>query len=92
MIKYLYRPVRSTLQESMLLCKSFDSLDDLLNYCVLSHKTDLGFSFLFDDLSFHYSSYDDRCDWETYHICSKRYYDEKYEHPQCVGYLTFKFI
>jgi len=89
-MKVLYRPVRSTLAESMREVVSFDSLKDLFFYLVGKSEGNL----TVNDLAVSYYSYDKRIGWDTYVIVVKRFgidnYVEKYGCYQAYGWCTFK--
>ena len=91
----LYRPVRSTLKDSMAEVKEFDELLNLFNWLVIEKTKLYGKSpYNLYDLYVSYIGYDIRNDWYTYAITSKRYFEENffeiYHSPQIIGYLTFR--
>lgn len=93
---YIYRPHRGSLSDSMMVVKEFDTLDDLLDYVV----SDCSFlpvdkqAFSREDIVFSEDlGPDDRIGWaDTRYVCVKRFYDEVYDHPQCVGYVATNYI
>ena len=83
-----YRPHRGLLDDAMAEMKTFDTVDEMLDYIVSRYsdylsKEDLSVS---DDLG-----KDNRIDWaETRHICTKRKKKKKYDVPQCIGMCSFE--
>lgn len=82
----LYRPHRGTLADAMAEVKEFSSIKEMREYLVQDHKK----AFAVSDIVISYYCYDDRIDWETFIVTVKRYYNEKYTHPQAIGYCTMK--
>ena len=82
----LYRPIRSTIDESMKEQKSFTTLEDLFNWVSLEHDK----IFTRTDLIIEYRRLNHKNHWEEYEICTKRIGNTVYRIPQCVGYMTIK--
>ena len=77
---------RGGLAESMETAKTFISIDEMKRWFVEQHEN----AFDVDDVIIDDEVvYDDRIQWNTHHVCTKRYYDEdyikKYGNPQCIG-------
>jgi hypothetical protein len=90
-VKVIYRPQCGSLKDAMKQCKKFKTLLDCYNYIVKQHSSkECGVAFNPYDLSIRYYGYDSRIKWETFIVCTDRYFKEKYETPQCIGFLTFK--
>lgn len=93
---YIYRPHRGALDNSMMFVKEFDTLEELLDHIVSDcsflredmqafSKEDIVFS---EDLG-----PDTRIGWgDTRYVCVKRFYNEVYDHPQCIGYVATSYI
>ena len=89
-MKVLYRPHRSTLEESMAEVKEFSSIKELCEYLAEQCKG----AFDVSDIYISYYCYDERIDWETYIVTVGRYgkvdYLKKYASPQAEGFCTIK--
>ena len=89
-----YRPVRATLEESMVEMKIFNTVDKMKQYIVDSfwrpNNGDLLFNI--DDIIIKEESYnDDRIGWTNCHYvcikrCGKDDYMKMYNCPQCIGH------
>lgn len=90
-MKILYRPQCELLAEAMEKVKEFSSVKEMFDYIAKywEESCDLA-PFSIDDLSMRYYGYDRRIDWETYLICTDRMFNDKYKHPQAIGFCTFK--
>lgn len=93
-MKILFRPLRGSLSESMSESKSFNSLKELFEF-LCDFYSDSGLRpFDISDLYISYYCYDDRIDWDTYSVCTSRFFNDYYcfngLKPQICGFLTFK--
>lgn len=83
-----YRPHRGLLDDAMAEMKTFDTVDEMLDYIASRYsdylsKEDLSVS---DDLG-----KDHRIDWkETRYVCTKRFGAESYATPMCIGMCSFE--
>ena len=82
----LYRPHRGTLADAMAEVKEFSSIKEMREYLAQDHKN----AFDISDIVISYYCYDDRIGWETFIVTVTRYYNEKYTHPQSIGFCTMK--
>jgi hypothetical protein len=87
MAKIIFRPHKHTLDEAMKEAREFDSVDEMKQFIVeyYSHK---GPSFSVDDLIINDESEieNDKNGWkDEKYVCTKRWKEEVYETPQCVG-------
>lgn len=87
-----FRPLRGSLEESMKELEIFTSVDEMFDYIA---KRSLG-RFDASDLSVTRNlelAGDVRIGWsEIRYVCTKRYGDEVYDVPQCVGLCSFEKI
>ena len=84
----IYRPHRGGFAESMAEAKEFPTREAMFDHIVEMHTDpDRGSAFSVDDLSIEDRKADDpRNGWhDTRYVCTKRYFGETYNHPQCVG-------
>ena len=80
--------------------KEFDTIDEMLDYIVEEHHLNYGdkdFVCAFDKEDIVIDDriiYDERCGWNTQHVCVKRYFDRDYMKmygvPQCIGQCDLK--
>ena len=83
-----YRQHRGLLADAMAEMKTFDTVDEMLDYIASRYsdylsKEDLSVS---DDLG-----KDHRIDWkETRYVCTKRFGAESYATPMCIGMCSFE--
>ena len=90
-MKILYRPHCGTLSNAMLHVKEFSTLKEMLEYIVSETEEFRGkHAFDIEDIFIRYYGYDKRIDWETYIVCVTRMFNERYDHPQGIGFMTFK--
>ena len=85
MIKY--RPHRGSLDKSLERMKTFDDIADMLKYISEEHHH----LFAPEDIviSQSYGS-DDRIGWNSWrYVCVRRYDNEHYDIPQCIGMCDF---
>ena len=84
MIKF--RPHRGGLSESLAETKEFEGIDSMFSFIIEQHhgafdKSDIVID---EDIRF-----DNRCGWNTQHVCVRRYFDKDYiklyNCPQCIG-------
>lgn len=73
-----YREHRGSLSDSMKTLKEFKSLEELHRHI----QSVWGMDIKVEDISFNYSCYDKRINWNTYYVCLKTEYSE---HPHCIG-------
>lgn len=72
-----YRDHRGSLSESMKTLKEFNSLEALHKHI----QSIWGEDVKVEDISFQYSCYDKRINWNTYYVCIKT----DLAHPSCIG-------
>lgn len=83
-----YRPHRGLLADAMAEMKTFNTVDEMLEYIASKYsdylsKEDLSIS---DDLG-----KDHRIDWkETRHVCTKHFGSESYATPMCIGMCSIE--
>lgn len=75
-----------TIDEAMEEVEEFSSIKEMCEYLVQDRKN----AFDVSDIVISYYGYDDRIDWETFIVTVTRYYNEKFTHPQVIGYCTIK--
>lgn len=87
-MKVLYRPQRSTLEESMKDLEEFSSLIDMFQYLAEKHD----YAFWSKDVVLQYYCFDERISWHTYAVCVRRYggedYIKLYGSPQIIGFCN----
>ena len=89
-----YRPVRELLIESIRDCRIFSSTDQMIAYIVHHSNSVNGYRVLdeSDVVISNESVNDKRIGWkDTHYVCVKRYGDQKYRVPQCIGYCATDF-
>lgn len=85
MIKY--RPHRGSLYDSMNAMKTFNTLNDMLNYIFDDYN---GFISP-EDIVIGENDVDDRIDWkENRYVYTKRIGNNNYNIPQCIGMCSFE--
>lgn len=83
-----YRPHKGLLADAMAEMKTFNTVDEMLEYIASKYsdylsKEDLSIS---DDLG-----KDHRIDWkETRYVCTKRFGSESYATPMCIGMCSIE--
>ena len=91
---YIFREHRGSLDDAMMTVKEFSNLDDLLEHIVKVNTIFNGVpAFSREDISFGNDVINDtRIGWEdTRRVCVKRYYNEVYPIPQCIGWVATKY-
>ena len=87
-MKILFRPHRSTLEESMKELVEFSSLIDMFEYCSDIHDG----AFNSHEVYIHYYRFDHRISWHTYVVCVTRYFENdyiiEYGVPQAIGFCN----
>jgi hypothetical protein len=73
-----------TIDEAMERVEEFASLKDMCEFLVQRY----GDAFYVRDIYIKYAYYDDRIDWDTYHVTVGRFREEIFEHPQKIGSCT----
>lgn len=83
----LYRPHRGGFREAMALAMEFDSIDSMKEYIVQEHTDqDFGPALSIEDIVIgDEERYDPRNGWYTRHVCTKRYHNEIFPVPACIG-------
>lgn len=83
----LYRPHRGGFREAMERAKEFESVDSMKGYIVQEHTDEgMGPAFSVEDIVIgDEEKYDSRNGWNTRYVCTKRYYIENFQIPQCIG-------
>lgn len=85
MIKY--RPHRGSLYDSMNAMKTFNTLNDMLNYI----SDDYNDFISPEDIVIGENDVDDRIDWkENRYVYTKRIGNINYNIPQCIGMCSFE--
>lgn len=86
-----YRPHRGLLADAMAEAKEFSTIDEMLDYIYIDHKNKYGELFSRDDIIINDPiGDDDRIGWKNVrHICVKRYGNEVYDIPQCIGMCSY---
>lgn len=86
-----YRPHRGLLADAMAEAKEFNTIDDMIDFIVGEHNFKGRSAFDRDDVVIDEPhGDDDRIGWKNVrHICVKRYYDEIYDTPQCIGMCSY---
>ena len=90
----IYRPHRGGLKEAMSEAKEFNNVEDMKEYIVKQHTDDvMGEAFSKNDIVLEEDGIEDkRTGWkDTRHICVKRYYNENFPIPQCIGWFATKY-
>lgn len=84
----IYRPHRGGFSEAMALAKEFETVEEMKGYIVKEHTDEeAGRAFEFDDIVLGEETANDPSNgWkDTRHVCVKRYFNEIYPVPQCIG-------
>lgn len=84
----IYRPHRGGFAEAMALAKEFESIEEMKEHIVQEHTDeDIGPAFGIEDIALGKESVNDsRNGWrDTRYVCVKRYFNEIYPIPQCIG-------
>lgn len=84
----IYRPHRGGLAEAMALAKEFESIEEMKEHIVQEHTDEeIGPAFGTEDIVLGKESVNDpRNGWrDTRYVCVKRYFNEVYPIPQCIG-------
>lgn len=92
-MSWIFREHKGGIIESMKTAREFDTKEEMLQYIYDIHKKyaeSLGRKepyFDIDDIVIDESDvcYDDRIGWNTLLVCVKRYGNENYKCPQCIG-------
>lgn len=101
-MRAIYRPHRGSLADAMRETRVFESVEEMKEYiCATSSYRALfadGFeklvrAFTPDDIVLGEETLnDERTGWEdTRYVCVKRYFDEMYDIPQCIGMCATVF-
>lgn len=91
---YIYRSHRGSLAEAMQTVREFETKDQLLDHIVKDNSIfDDVPAFAKTDIVFDSETINDtRIGWEdTRSVCVKRYYNERYVIPQCIGWVATKY-
>lgn len=91
---YIYRPHRGSLDEAMQQAQEFETLEALLEHIVKENTIFDGVpAFEKGDIVIGSETINDyRIGWQdTRHVCVKKYYNEKYIIPQCIGWIATKY-
>ena len=101
MNRVIYRPAGMfySLDEAMGKAKIFDSIEDMKKYLVYgaqeyeNDKKICIYDFDYDDIVIDDKSIDDnRIGWkDIYYVCIKRFGNNIYDVPQCIGYCAYKW-
>jgi hypothetical protein len=89
-VKVLFKPhwMGITIDEAMEKVEEFASLKDMCEFLVKRY----GDAFCVEDIYISYAYYDNRIDWDTYHVTVGRFgdrnYMEMYRQPQMIGSCT----
>lgn len=87
----IYRPQRGGLQEAMLEAKEFENEEEMKRYIVKEHSKLFSLPpFDVCDIVINKKAFcDERIGWwDTRYVCVKRYFNEIYDCPQCIGYCA----
>lgn len=90
----IYRPHRGLLADSMKEAKEFPDFYSMKKYIVeASTDEEFGAPFTESDIVVDDEEMPDvRNGWmDTRYVCIKRYYNEKYTHPACIGMCATKY-
>lgn len=84
----IYRPHRGGFAEAMALAKEFATIEEMKRHIVQEHTDkEIGPAFEIEDIVIGKESANDpRNGWrDTRYVCVKRYFNELYPIPQCIG-------
>lgn len=90
----IYRPHHEMLEDAMADAKEFDSIEEMKRYIVENAEEIRGVKpFSVEDIVIgEYLCEDYRIGWkDVRHVCVKRYFDEEYSIPQCIGYCATEY-
>jgi len=91
---YIYRPHRSTLSESIVEAKEFKTKEEMFKYIVgcYSRKGEMPPFGIYDLVIDERKINDERIGWrDTRNVCVRRFYNEMYYIPQCIGMCATKY-
>lgn len=84
-MKITYRPHRGGYEESMKLCREYNSIIDML----ISICQDYDYAFDIEDISIRYYIHDVRNGWDTFAVETRVIGEKKFNTPALVGWCKF---
>lgn len=83
-----YRPHRGALSDAMAEMKTFDSVEEMFHYIVEERNGALNIGDLTITCD---EGSDERIDWkEGRYVCTRRYRQDKFDVPQCIGMCSIE--